>query len=374
MFVTRLSFHNQSTNWHLPEVDLSQFCLFVGLSGAGKSRILQALSSIKELLNGRTGALSGCNFDIHFQADGHNYRWSAELSSVGAGVPDVWLKRQSFMLKNRPAFIEEQIERDGQLLFSRSGTSCGAAGLPVEGLSPHLSLTQLFEDHADIRKLRAAFQRLFTMDFYFDKAVLCDIGFLRGLLASDPDVTESMLQSSRLSPITKLAYLHEAARPEFEQIRDKFIEIFPYVTDIAFREAYENHQHVLCIKEPLSEWIVQSDLSSGMFKTLMFLTQLYLLPGNCVVLVDEIENSLGLNCLDLLQEQLDHSTFDNQLLVTSHHPFIINSVDMEHWRVVSRQGGVVVVRTAAQLGLGHSSLDGFMQLINSLEYSEGIQP
>nr|WP_293102352.1 hypothetical protein [Okeania sp. SIO2F4] len=45
-------------------------------------------------------------------------------------------------------------------------------------------------------------------------------------------------------------------------------------------------------------WILSPHISSGMLKTLMYISELYLSPEGSVILIDEFENSLGVNCLD----------------------------------------------------------------------------
>jgi len=45
---------------------------------------------------------------------------------------------------------------------------------------------------------------------------------------------------------------------------------------------------------------------------------------------------------------------------------------MEHWKIVTRRGGVVTVKDAKDFNLGNSRHESFMQLINLDAYQEGI--
>ena len=108
-----------------------------------------------------------------------------------------------------------------------------------------------------------------------------------------------------------------------------------------------------------------------MLKTLMHISELYLSAEGTVILIDEFENSLGVNCIDILSDLL----FDNrklQFIITSHHPYIINKIGMEYWKIVTRKGGVVTARDAKDYNLGKSRHQAFMQLINLEAYKEGI--
>ncbi|MDF5726138.1 MAG: ATP-binding protein, partial [Rhizonema sp. PD37] len=60
-------------------------------------------------------------------------------------------------------------------------------------------------------------------------------------------------------------------------------------------------------------------------------------------------------------------------IITSHHPYIINNIKMEHWKIVTRKGGIVTAQDAKDFNLGKSRHQAFMQLINLSDYKEGIK-
>ena len=109
-----------------------------------------------------------------------------------------------------------------------------------------------------------------------------------------------------------------------------------------------------------------------MFKTLMQIAQLFLCAESTVILIDEFENSLGINCIDTLTENLLYDNRDLQFILTSHHPYIINAIGMEYWKVVSRNGGVILTKNAEEYKLGQSRHEAFKQLIQLNEYRKGI--
>ena len=96
---------------------------------------------------------------------------------------------------------------------------------------------------------------------------------------------------------------------------------FPTYKKVAFFENESEKNFQLCIKEENTGWIRQEHLSSGMFKTLMFMTQMNILSGRCVILMDEVENSLGLNCIDILWDELKRFDRDDQFIITTHHSY-----------------------------------------------------
>ena len=89
---------------------------------------------------------------------------------------------------------------------------------------------------------------------------------------------------------------------------------------------------------------------------------------NSLVLVDEFENGLGVNCIDLLSELILTERKDLQFIITSHHPKIINAIDMDKWRIIDRDGCVVKNSDSLIYGIGNSQHDAYFNLINRWEF------
>ena len=167
----------------------------------------------------------------------------------------------------------------------------------------------------------------------------------------------------------------------FGQIKDKFIEVFEQVEDVRFEVPATGKPHVwheypfLQIKERgIDDWIWFHNVSAGMVKTFTHISEIYLWPEGTVVLIDEFENSLGINCIDTLTDELQQGR-GLQFIVTSHHPYIINSISPAHWKIVTRRGNVVSTHDVSDLHINPSSRQkAFLQLVNLDEYREGIQP
>ena len=104
-----------------------------------------------------------------------------------------------------------------------------------------------------------------------------------------------------------------------------------------------------------------------MLRTLIHIAELYLSSNGSVILIDEFENSLGVNCIDILTDDLIHENKSIQFIATSHHPYIINNIPYEYWKIVSRKGGKISVRNAAAHKLGKSKQAAFLQLTKILE-------
>ena len=98
------------------------------------------------------------------------------------------------------------------------------------------------------------------------------------------------------------------------------------------------------------------------------------MPKNSVYLIDEIENSLGIIALPALIDALISNSNRLQLIMTTHHPRVINEMEMKYWRIVKRYNNIVQIKNASEIPELDSTslLDKFVQLINSEIYENGI--
>lgn len=165
--------------------------------------------------------------------------------------------------------------------------------------------------------------------------------------------------------IERLAYVYQYHYERFNLIKDLYQLIFDQIEDLKF-EVVEQ-QYVLYVKEKSSDWIAHPNLSDGMLKTLVYISEVTLAKPGTVLLIDEFENGLGLNCLGLVLEEMIQKQ-DIQMILTSHHPYIINNIAPACWVIIHRVESTVLNKTAIELGIGQTKYDAFFELMNRLEY------
>ena len=111
-----------------------------------------------------------------------------------------------------------------------------------------------------------------------------------------------------------------------------------------------------------------------MFRTLSQITILTLAQDGDVILIDEFENGLGVNCIDKLAQQILEPEKDVQIIITSHHPYIINTIPYKKWKIVTRSKSDVHVLNATDLNIGeHSRHEAFLQLVQTKAFITGQQ-
>ncbi len=378
MRILKFSFKDNLHQWQLDPIEFSNFTLLVGVSGVGKTQILNALRTVVDIAAGRE--YNGISWDVEFSIDkGTAYRWTGEYETL-AGEQAEGFEDNIRGLSKKPQIKTETLEADGDLIIERKGKKINLCGNPTPILCPYESALSLLRYEPKVFPASGAFKQV----IYSDTAKSVQNTYLYNL-QTFADVmkkfdTLEKIQATKFNTLVKLAMLNHC-RPEFfEHIKNEFTEIFPQVEDIKIETSQQNFEdktlitHSLLIKEKgIRGWVEQSRISSGMYKTFLQLAQMHLWPRNSVIIIDEFENSLGINCIDTLTDAILSHPGDLQFIITSHHPYIINNISPENWKVVQRRFDRVTTTDAKTLGLGRSNQDAFIQLINSDSYLEGIR-
>lgn len=373
MKIQEVTYCNKALGWRFEPIEFGHLSLLVGISGVGKTQIIRGIADLKKVANGKS--LNGVCWNINFVSSGFNYRWQGEFE-----VQDVEYFIDGDEDEDRYKVISEYIYKENELLIERDGSYVRFKDRDMPKLSPFKSMVEVLSEEDDISPIQQGFDRVFYRRPTDNVTAEIHVGIPYEVLSESYSNIKS-LQESDLPTQVKLGLTCKCFPEVFNQIKYRFTSIFPQVEDIKLEPVKEKRLPFLVagfpflyIKEKgVDHWIFQKSISSGMYKTLMQITDLYLLPDNSLVLIDEFENSLGVNCIDVLTEDLLSDPRGMQFILTSHHPYIINNIDLTDWKIVTRKGGIVRVKDAEQLHLGRSKHQAFIQLMNLDEYREGIE-
>ncbi|MCG9690169.1 ATP-binding protein, partial [Vibrio tubiashii] len=173
----------------------------------------------------------------------------------------------------------------------------------------------------------------------------------------------------------KIYYASKHDKPAFEDFVFVFTSIFPQVKKI--KPFVYTHQvspgqtrksMIINLEMSNGSTIPQASISSGMFKTMLVLAEIHFGNNGSPIIIDEIENSLGVNCLPDVLSELEVAC--NQVIMTSHHPRVINVIPTRYWKVVQRDSnGTVNAYLSNSVIDKNSSHDTFFQLLNSDLYN-----
>lgn len=362
MKIERFEYHDKANGWELEETEFSNLTLLVGVSGAGKTKILDSLLNLKKIAGGES--IEGAEWDAHFFLDdGTPVHWAGSFGKA----------EQEY---EEPVILCEVLEADGKLLVEREGNGLKYRSHKIPKLSSEESALKLIAED-DVRRVQQAIFKIVQEEpIIKEKGKGGSYSIPEALLEMKADI--ETIRHTELPLPLKLAVFHIQHKDRLEEIKSSFMRIFSSVEDIEVElprsPKWPDSRLVLIkIKEKaVAPWIAVDELSSGMQRTLAYLAWLHACPPDSVYLIDEFENGLGFNCLDEVTGIVNRRSIESQFIITSHHPYVINNIDPGHWKIVTRQGGTVRTRDASELGIGRSRHEAYIQLINSEEYEEGI--
>jgi predicted ATPase len=374
MSILRFELEHIHRHWRLEPVELQDFNLLVGVSGAGKTRILDSLAAVCATGCGRDSGLHDCRWQLDVQTPQGRFVWNALTAGSTSVAPGLTISEGS------PVFVTEVLWNEHAKVIAErqhDGIRLQGADKPIR-MKEQESVISLLQDEESIAPLYQALGKV-----HRSRSHIWSIAMDRNDIRRTTDglSTIEALQESSLPMIVKVHAFHERFRREFDEVAASYTEIFPSVHRVLLLRRTEDQppfrdRLVIAIEERGVEGSVEwEDLSAGMRRTLEHLFELALAPSGTVILVDEYENSMGVNCLEAVTDCLLEATRSIQLVITSHHPYVINNIPVEHWRVVTRHGSTVRVVPATAIPAldTRSRQDAFIRLINATEYLDGIQ-
>ncbi|NCS48370.1 MAG: ATP-binding protein [Microcystis aeruginosa BK11-02] len=391
MKLLRLSYQDLASGLSIDSCEFfPDLNLLVGISGAGKTSILKAISNLKRITKG--ASVNGVKWDVEFLTNDHvRYHWLGEFE----------VKKARSLIKieedevnsndgeNKISIISETLLKAQEVLIERNQEVIEFKNSKTPKLPSYLSTIELFNQEEDVFPVRQEFNKMIFNSLKFNSSYSAVDKILENDEYAEYN-SLSELQSSQLPISDKLLITYQKYPNTFEIIKRKFLDIFPQVEDLKIESSEPSKLGNLLvsltpifllgdlpriqIKEKNSHvWILEPNISSGMIKSLMFLATIELSAAGSVILIDEFENSLGVNCLDTLTEDLLVNYRDLQFIITSHHPYIINNISPAYWKIVTRKGGVIQVHNAADFHISKTRQKAFIDLINVLEeFPQGI--
>jgi predicted ATPase len=369
MKINCFSYFDRVLEWRLEPVEFEDLTLLIGASGVGKTLILKAILDVKAIAGG--ASRRGIEWKIDFETvSSLKYTWQGAFEN-----------QENSPEGNAPSILYENVWLNGSHIVERSKDGIIFNGGKTPRLSQQESIIKILKEEERIEPAYQAFKKILHTDYpeSLTRGVIADTIEAVKLRKEYRDL-ESIRNSCEDTGI-KLFLIHERAPDIFNKIKEALMSIFPQIEDVVIgplqlerdMPQFARERFYIQIKEKgVKEWIPQFRISSGMFRTLMHIAELYLVPAGTLILIDEFENSLGINCIDELTDLLMASGRELRFIVTSHHPYIINNIGFKHWKLITRKAGVVKALAPDALSLGKSKHDAFIQLINLDEYKNGI--
>ena len=362
-----ISAKDKISGWNVENIQFNpMLTLLVGASGVGKTRMLSLINGLCQIAQGKS--FNGIAWKVEFEQKGHEYIWEGEFERIdepSITIPD--------LKEKKIALVSEHILDNGETIVLREKDKFTYKGQELIKLDNSKSAIELLKEEDTIQPINIGFSQCYSLN-------VADYSIRISPIIDDYKRNQHSIKIIKLltdlSPLERLFLLRENKLKEFDVICQKFQDIFPNVEKLDFTLAKtfkDTPIPVLILKEKsVDSWIRQDGISSGMMRTLLQIITLVLANDGDVIMIDEFENGLGVNCINELADLIMEPGADIQVVMTSHHPYIINAIPVKNWKILTRNGCNVHVHTAEQLRIGeHSKHEAFMQLLQTPEYRTG---
>lgn len=389
MIIHSLEYWDKASNWHIKPINFTNLTLLVGATGVGKTRILQALLNLKKIIEGES--LNGLKWKISFLANEKEFIWEGEFS-LNEKISNFYTKEIGDALfggydSPTPLVIHEKLtvnSREVFVRFQRPSPSI-VNGEPEDfGVREDQSYLHLLRNK-DIDIVINSFKKLLYSDYIISDKILFDQSFIvfgPNFFNSYPTF-ESIINSDE-HLFAKFYWVSKKNVKLFKRIKRIYMGIFPQVIDLKFERIYTLEKTLIPAllksipfiqlrEESLDKWITIREISSGMYRTFIHLLEIHLSTEHTVILIDEFENSLGINCIDEIINEILIASNKIQFIISSHHPYIINSIPTNKWKLITKYAGDIYNQDLEEYNFNESFQDGFTQLINNDEYRTGLK-
>lgn len=365
MKIKWVEFENTQTGLKVERVNFfDDVTLLVGLSGAGKTVILNAVDySLKLACNKRLELEPFC-VTLCIESGEDIYQWTYDIRKADTG---------ELVLDEKPEyqFSYERLTCNGKVLFERSSSRVEMLGYDkIPQPKKDESLISQYSEDELLRNLVAEMRKSYKIDT--DLEVRGGIGsegfsWLKSKVSKTFEETKDVdVDFDTFSHLPVPMKLYIAKKYFFElymQIFDMVKELFMEIEDIDVVEDRRREAYWVSI-QVYGKRLLQYDISSGMLKTIFYLVELCTMPSKSLVLIDEFENGLGVNCIDILAELMLEERNDLQYIITSHHPKIVNQISAKRWRIIDREISTIKNRDSDSYGIGASRHDAYFNLLN----------
>ncbi len=383
MKIHSFQYADKEAKWQIEPISFSNLTLLVGASGVGKTRILKSLSNIKRIAQGES--FNGVSWDIVFSVGQDSYKWSGEFELIEKDIFETIAETESTKKENdqtkRSTIKTEQVLHNNDIIIQRAGTSLIFKGqkspIPIKGEQSVLSLIP----DPIIQKAEQGFKKIIYSDYSNATPIY---GYVYSKYSQVLNKYQSLddIRNSDEDLMVKFYWVYKKNKTTFKQIKDDFKVIFPQIEDLKIEplealkgasiSSFLKAAPFIQFKETeMASWAPAMDMSAGMYRTLIHLVELYLSAEGTVILIDEFENSLGVNCIDELTTEIKGAIDRIQFIITSHHPYIINNISYKNWKIVTRNGSIVSAEDAKDLNFAKSKHEAFIQLLNLKAYKTG---
>ncbi|MBZ0131101.1 MAG: ATP-binding protein [Rhodocyclaceae bacterium] len=369
-----ISYKYSDSTWAYSQANLKRINLIVGSTGSGKTKFLNTIFNLGRFIRQNTEGKFG-KWNIKFALGKKEYEYDFEASETDS-LPVIRFERLA---------LNEGGKSKPKELVLRTPDSFLLNGQELPKLSQSASAIFLLKDEPVIKPVSEGFGRIIRRSFFssvLDKAIALPVISSANLKNVFNEVSRSKVYAVELPLALQLFMIKENTPSLFKELVDQFCSVFPHIRSLDVTSkldanpALSAHGYSIVVEfkeRGVKQPIPLIDISSGMQKVLLIMADILLIPDETIYMIDEYENSLGINAINFLPGFISEYAKKSQILITTHHPYLINKIPVKNWMVFSRSGAKVTIKDGAELETKYKSSkqEAFVQLINDPLYYEG---
>jgi energy-coupling factor transporter ATP-binding protein EcfA2 len=332
-------FENKKNSWTLAPFTLGQLNLLVGKNASGKTRTLNAIASLSNLISSgdKLQYLSG-DYTMRFEDDSSQIAYSL-------GYEDAAVMRESFII-------------DGNILLDRGPGGNGT--IFAKEVGKRISFQAPTNELAVVSR-RDNIQHPFFEKLYEWSKWTCHYLFgdrlgkdrVAGFVKVDSPVSPNPKDTNQVVFFLKFGlrtYGDDFLRRIIGDMSDigydlEEVGVAPVGNMIVLANIAPPPESIYVIERGLGFPIFQHEMSQGMFRALSLMIQLNLLQSlntQSCILIDDIGEGLDFErSKALIQHILLQAQGSNgQIIMSTNDRFVMNHVPLEYWNVIQRKGSV----------------------------------
>lgn len=339
MYLRKFSFREnagQKIEWLIDQVSLDVINLMVGKNSSGKTRTLNALSDLVNMLKGRgTSATGPVIYELLFRNSENIFKYELEYDKETISVERLHVGDELVLDRGK--------DGKGRIKYeSTPGAIFLDFEIPHDQLACYAKRDRL--QHPFIEIIHGWAIGLRRFDFSGD------LGKSRYALKSSFEAKEMDWSET----FTSLVPVISIASEEYPEFRDRVLtdmQKIGYALEdfgiIHFSERYSSASQdrfaVYTTETGLEKQVTQRDMSQGMFRAFSVIVQInyYILCGQKgLIIIDDIGEGLDFSrAKQLVQLLISMATESGiQLIMSTNDSFIMNAVDIKNWAVIMREG------------------------------------
>lgn len=377
-----IEFENLDTGLKINKTEFNkELTMLVGRSGAGKTQILEAISTFCTTATSDLDNID-CQFNgtISFSINSDVFEWKVCVRKDSINITPTPFKKTNsgvffFSDPKETKFVikSETLSYNEISIFERSNDKLIMNNQELPRISNDFSLIYQYNSDDLLKKVYNCMTGLYNTNSLFPAYFPTSFAILDRIKTElkKCDSIDLYRESYpiNISTPNKIYLLKETNIELYDILLSYYKSIFSDVDDFTFDVDYEN-QIIKTSVITNDSTVEYNSISAGMRKTISFLVDLLTVSNNNIILIDEIENGLGVNCLDEVYNLLTTLRDDLQLIITSHHPYIINNVNPNSCKIVNRKRNIISTYSAAELNLTNSHHDFYDLVMNKLQYGD----